>query len=912
MYASRNNRFRSSYRGRPQRVGERRMGYIGMGRLNDWIRLRDRPEDLMPWMLSNVPELTDFLNSGSIDNRAMELFMICLQTVLEVSSFDQSFNKLLKTLAATNFYGVHLMKYFNQRYGSNMRDDTETCLRYIIETSSRIPSSASECLDILKYIDLDKDFAPFLRENKIRGAYRHVGHYFDVLFRLMREDFIQPLRLGISKYRQQGAASAGMDMLFYENVKILGVDVFNGIEHILLLDRDKLQTVRWDSERRLIFGSLICLSNDNFKTIIYATVSGMDRDELKKGMVRVVFQNCLEDVYGFSSEDSLTMTENPSFFEAYRHVLEGLQEMLGETLPMEKYIVNCEKDIASPGYLNLLTKYNVSCLLKGNHLSAYVKALSPSTWPNLTQVCLNERQYLAVKTALTHELTLLQGPPGTGKTYVGLKIMKCLLENAASRHEENEPILVVCYTNHALDQFLEEMLPFCPDGIVRVGGKNDSEKLKKFNLKELRRKNSRSLSTRNCIKDCHRKMDEIGKSIKELSSKMQILHLSISSEKTLQPFMLKRHFREFSTFPGRTMRTWLNSSDVELKDHVKKVVEEHLVKLFLSEKTTLPDEEFNFILPITAEQKMRVYFYWKQLYEESYTDFDIKDDLISENVLKSFIDHRVYQIIRRRHGNLKAWLLGSSVGEMLNTIEEIKTKRKQSQFRVFDDKDEYTRIREQRQFEDDSDSEEEMSQATKGPAARAQMSILQKCKLLGIDITGVVKSEESSKQAWVTVQKKLTVGQVIKKLNASEPMDGPEVNMVEDIWELNLTDRFKLYKFWLMKYLDQLNTKMRGLVEEYNSVHKIKLEQRQMEDVHILQDAKVIGMTTTGAAKHRKVLQNVGPKIVVVEEAAEVLEAHIVTALSRHCQHLILIGDHQQLRPKTEVYDWKFPCLRDS
>lgn len=41
----------------------------------------------------------------------------------------------------------------------------------------------------------------------------------------------------------------------------------------------------------------------------------------------------------------------------------------------------------------------------------------------------------------------------------------------------------------------------------------------------------------------------------------------------------------------------------------------------------------------------------------------------------------------------------------------------------------------------------------------------------------------------------------------------------------------------------------------------------------------------------------------VVEEAAEVLEAHIVTALSKHTEHLILIGDHLQLRPNPAVYE---------
>ena len=41
----------------------------------------------------------------------------------------------------------------------------------------------------------------------------------------------------------------------------------------------------------------------------------------------------------------------------------------------------------------------------------------------------------------------------------------------------------------------------------------------------------------------------------------------------------------------------------------------------------------------------------------------------------------------------------------------------------------------------------------------------------------------------------------------------------------------------------------------------------------------------------------------IVEEAAEVLESHIVTSLTRECEHLILIGDHKQLRPTPNVYD---------
>ena len=58
-----------------------------------------------------------------------------------------------------------------------------------------------------------------------------------------------------------------------------------------------------------------------------------------------------------------------------------------------------------------------------------------------------------------------------------------------------------------------------------------------------------------------------------------------------------------------------------------------------------------------------------------------------------------------------------------------------------------------------------------------------------------------------------------------------------------------------------------------------------------------------GAAKYRNILQSLRPRITIVEEAAEVLESHIVTSLTPGCQHLVLIGDHQQLRPNPTVYE---------
>lgn len=85
-------------------------------------------------------------------------------------------------------------------------------------------------------------------------------------------------------------------------------------------------------------------------------------------------------------------------------------------------------------------------------------------------------------------------------------------------------------------------------------------------------------------------------------------------------------------------------------------------------------------------------------------------------------------------------------------------------------------------------------------------------------------------------------------------------------------------------------------------------EVRTLQDsatlVAALKSARVIGCTTTGAAKYTELLQTPGvaPTVVMVEEAGELQEAHTLTSLSPKTKQLIMIGDHKQVRPKVECY----------
>lgn len=69
---------------------------------------------------------------------------------------------------------------------------------------------------------------------------------------------------------------------------------------------------------------------------------------------------------------------------------------------------------------------------------------------------LDPAQQASVLHALSSELALIQGPPGTGKSYTGICLVKTLLDSCSKI--KSGPILIVCYTNHALDQFLESLV----------------------------------------------------------------------------------------------------------------------------------------------------------------------------------------------------------------------------------------------------------------------------------------------------------------------------------------------------------------------------------------------------------------------------------------------------------------------
>jgi len=62
-------------------------------------------------------------------------------------------------------------------------------------------------------------------------------------------------------------------------------------------------------------------------------------------------------------------------------------------------------------------------------------------------------------------------------------------------------------------------------------------------------------------------------------------------------------------------------------------------------------------------------------------------------------------------------------------------------------------------------------------------------------------------------------------------------------------------------------------------------------------------MTTTGLSKYRGLVASLKPRVVLIEEAAETLEGLVMAACVESLEHLILVGDHKQLRGHCSVQE---------
>ena len=114
------------------------------------------------------------------------------------------------------------------------------------------------------------------------------------------------------------------------------------------MKQDQKRTIDWEFSKKLIFGSMVCFSCDNFmNNCLVGIVCDRDMKDLKNNLIGIRFN--YNSVYKSNNEcfpntqKVYTMLETSAFFESYRHVLDSLVSLRNlddDTFPFKKHLGN--------------------------------------------------------------------------------------------------------------------------------------------------------------------------------------------------------------------------------------------------------------------------------------------------------------------------------------------------------------------------------------------------------------------------------------------------------------------------------------------------------------------------------------------------------------------------------------------
>ncbi|CAD8155116.1 unnamed protein product [Paramecium octaurelia] len=784
---------------------------LGDARLDNYINMILRSQSFNTQITERCTLLLIYQNSIQYMNQELEI-MYKLFSTLKLNDYmtlkQSSISSLYNLLKIIELYNPQL-----QKQAAKIMTDFDNFLKQIYNSAKVL-----EWREIPIYPVALEFFSYNKKPNQLFGKLEILpkenitfDRYIDYHFNLIREDYILELRDAIISVNESGFEFVDKEKTsnigLYQNIELLSAGMSNSdlswkiqVEQFTM-DGRKQKQINWDKTKKLSSGSLICLTNIECFPLIFGVITRRDERQFqykKNGKIQLEFKfldpnaSIMQLLNLFSQKTILMQYEG--LVEPILYYLEALKQKV--SIPFQSIIIENQKAVGFPQYLNKNCYFDID-LSYGKQYQGVKFNIFQQPWPQLN-TSLDASQLNAVKLMLQKEVALIQGPPGTGKTYCGALAVRMLYQNL---QKNDFPILIVCFTNHALDQFLEHILNFVPiDQVARLGGASKNPLLKECQIR--------------CRQKVEFEFKDFNKLKKDIS---KIIQRMLNYDYKIKPQDIQKYWKELY---DSIISNFLDDNELN-EDYLFEDGKETLVKYWINQQKPEENKIVRGYL-----NGMHKYFRMDQYYEDAQQ---------FENLQKT------PGLIQQQHDDSD------------------------------DDLDEYL------------DSEDE--------AVYNNNYKEMKFDSLGID-SAIQKFNENHQNQNLLHYQYQTIEKIKGYLNTQG--SNPWFLSPVDIREIIIYCECLKYQNDSLKF----GNLYKEFVEQSNKLKDLYDE----KEIQILNSMKIVGATVTGVAKQTNKLQRLNSKIMVIEEAAEVLESHVASILTSNLQHLILIGDHQQLKPSIKNY----------
>lgn len=451
---------------------------------------------------------------------------------------------------------------------------------------------------------LPKDFVPGTHLNnsfeKHHGSVSTTADYLNTQYYSLRHQFLSPLRERLVKLQAFPLSNESHGVVIYTNVKIgQTACVAHGVGQKVNFNIVDCRGL----ESQLLVGSMVCLSKDNFRTIILGTVLWRKLKDNGRGhVVLSFFDQRLIDSTGPSR--GFAMIESPEFYLNYCLIFEVLKryESLRVPLPLRQYLIDGETNQSRPCYMNSNTVVDLKRLF-GRQI--FVRPLRERDWPGYQNTQLDSYQYDALHAVLSSELTLVEGFPGSGKTFFMAQVVHLFLDNK-DICETGGPVVLLTEDDKTLHTLMELV---DSDSKVNAAQFDQAHPQRFIHCHKPRTDVTEAASDRLLLQH-NKELEQLRSRISLEQEHVRRISSIVLGESELKSVMSDQHYRSLffnQSIPrDNVLGSWLQTTNAEV-----------VLKYSSKGQKCLTDDEVCYVSDVwdlDMASRYRLYNYWKSQY----------------------------------------------------------------------------------------------------------------------------------------------------------------------------------------------------------------------------------------------------------------------------------------------------------